>query len=345
MTIQRILTILFTASLLIACKQQTPISTTVEQKPVLSNRDTIPGLNEIVNAIAKGNSVESSHFGKQWKRYEQLKKLATDAELVTLTDHKNPAVRCYAFRALAAKQSDQTFKVLVKHLNDASVVSTQSGCIVMDQFVGDYFIYVVNPDYAEDGVYKLHTKEREILDSILLNDKSIRLRAKYRAIARLAPTAENYARIRKLVKSDKNGIALGILAKYHKQTDKKLIASFFKDDDTQYSALYAVREFPDDYFFPFVIKVFEHEWKQELYDYGKWSICYQALTKFPRPETIALFERTTASTDEFRYQTLCKYLLIAITKYPNELYDPFKAKIKLDSFYMDEVKEELENGE
>jgi hypothetical protein len=177
MTLQRVLTIIFTASFLIACKRQTPISTTVEQKPVLNNLDTIPDLKEIVNAIAKGNSVESSHIGyggvpsKQWERYEQLKNKATDAELVTLTDHRNPAVRCYAFQALAAKQSDQTFKVLLKHLNDASVVSTQSGCIVMDQLVGDYFADVVNPDYAEDGVYKLHKKEREILDSILLQSK------------------------------------------------------------------------------------------------------------------------------------------------------------------------------
>jgi hypothetical protein len=36
-------------------------------------------------------------------------------------------------------------------------------------------------------------------------------------------------------------------------------------------------------------------------------------------------------------------LLVAITKFPDKLYDPIKAKIKLGSYEMDEVKDELEN--
>ena len=88
--------------------------------------------------------------------------------------------------------------------------------------------------------------------------------------------------------------------------------------------------------------MFEQDWKQDHYDYPKWRICYQALAKYPRPETIELFDRTAKLKDEFRYETLGKYLLIAITKYPNKLYDPIKAKIKLSSYQMDEVKEEIE---
>jgi hypothetical protein len=177
----------------------------------------------------------------------------------------------------------------------------------------------------------------------LLNDKSIMLSAKSSVLETLKPTENNYARIKQLVKDDRNESALITLAKYQRQTDKELIASFFKDDDTQSSALYAAREFPDDFFYPFITKVFEQEWKQDLYDYPKWRICYQALAKYPRPETIELFDRTTKSKDEFRYHTLCKYLLVAITKYPNKVYDPIKPKIKLNSYEMDEVKDELEN--
>jgi hypothetical protein len=349
MTTLQTLTIILTTSILFACREQERTDKIVAQKNVSINLDTLPDLKKIVDGIEKGNRVESSHIGiggspsKQWNKYEQLKKVATIDQLVALTDHKNSAVRCYAFRALAAKQSDRVFSILLKHLSDTSVVHTQSGCIGMKQYAGDYFVDVIKQNHVEIEVYKLNQIEKKILDSILLNDKSIVLSAKSSVLESLMPTSDNYARIRQLVKDDRNTYALRTLAKYQKQTDKELIASFFKDDNTQYSALYAAREFPDEYFYHFVTNVFEQDWKKAHYDYPKWRICYQALAKYPRPETIELFDRTTKSKHEFRYETLGEYLLIAITKYPNKLYDPIKAKIKLSSYQMDEVKDELEN--
>ncbi len=349
MTTLQTLTIILTTSFLIACGGQERTDGIIEQKSVSINLDTLPDLKKIVDGIEKGNSVESSHIGEggspsdQYAKYEQLKKIATVEQLTALTDHKNSAVRCYAFQALAAKKADNVFTVLLKHLHDTSSVETQSGCIVMTEYTGDYFIDVVTPNYIDLEVYKLNQKERQTLDSILLYDKSIQLSAKSSVLDKLKPTTENYERIRELVAKDRNTSALETLAKYKKQTDIELIATFFRDDNTQSSALYAAREFPDDFFYPFIIKVFEQEWKQDHYDYPKWRICYQALAKYPRPETIELFGRTTKSKDEFRYETLCKYLLVAITKYPNKLYDPIKTKIKLSSYQMDEVKDELEN--
>ena len=349
MTTLKTLTIILTTSILFACSGQVRTKENTQEKTVSINFDTLPNLKKIVNGIEKGNRVESSHIGyagspsNQYKKYEQLKKIATVEQLTALTDHKNPAVRCYAFQALASKNADNVFAVLLKHLHDTSSVETQSGCIVWTELTADYFINVVTPDYVDLDVCKLNQKERQMLDSILLYDKSIQLYAKSRVLEKLKPTAENYDRIRELVAKDRNTSALVSLAKYQKQNDKELIASFFKDEDTQFSALYAVREFPVDYFYSFVKKVFEQEWAEELYDYPKWRICYQALAKYPRQETIELFERTTNTKDEFRYETLCKYLLVAITKFPDKLYDPIKAKIKLSSYQMDEVKNELEN--
>lgn len=350
MTTVQILTIILTASIFSACSGQKRTDKIVEEKPVSINLDTLPDLKKIVDGIEKRNSVESSHIGEggspsaQYAKYEQLKKIATVEQLTALTSHKNSAVRCYAFQALAYKKANNVFTVLLNHLHDTSPVYTQSGCIGMTYFTGDYFIDVVTPNYIDFDVYKLSQKERQTLDSILLYDKSIILSSKSGVLERLKLTEGDYKRIRELVVSDRNESALRTLAKYQKQNDKELIASFFKDDNTQSSALYAVREFPDDYFYPYIKKVFEQEWKQELYDYPKWRICYQALAKYPRPETIEIFDRTTKSKDEFRYKTLGKYLLVAITKYPNTLYDPIKAKIKLSSYQMDEVKDELENG-
>lgn len=314
-----------------------------------SGSNNIPvDLKGIVDAIEKGSTVESSHIGeggvpsKQWEKYEQLKKVANADQLIPLTNHKSPAVRCYAFQALAAKSSGKVFNVLLAHLTDTSKVKTQSGCILSNEFVGDYFIEVVTPRRIENDIYKLTSKERAVLDSILLNDKSIRLAERSTVLRNLKPTPNNYYRIRELVKDDRNLSALMTLTKYQSQDDKELIASFFHEDDSQYAALHAVREFPDSYFFPFVVKVFEKEWEQEYYDYPKWRMCFQALAKYPRPETLQLFNKTVRTKDEFKYDTLCKYLLIAITKYPNKLYEPVRQKIKLDEFDLAEVKDELE---
>jgi hypothetical protein len=343
------LAIILTTSILFACGGQERTKEIAQTKTISINLDTLPDLKKIVDGIAEGNSVESSHIGyggspsDQYAKYEQLKKVATVEQLTALTDHKISTVRCYAFQALASKKTDNVFTVLLKHLHDTSSVYTQSGCIGMTYFSGDYFIDVVTPDYIDLDVYKLNQKERQTLDSFLLYDKSIILSAKSDVLEKLKPIPENYDRIIELVTKDRNESALRTLAKYQKQSDKELIASFFKDDNTQSSALYAAREFPDDYFYSFVKKVFEQEWKQELYDYPKWRICYQTLAKFPRPETIELFDRTTKSKDKFRYETLCKYLLVAITKYPNKLYDPIKSKIRLSDYQMEEVKDELDN--
>lgn len=349
MTTLQTLAFILTTSIFFACCGQGRTDKIIEQKPVSINLDTLPDLKKIVTVLENRNSVESSNIGvsgspsNQYASYEQLKMTATVEELTALTDHKNSAVRCYAFQALASKKADNVFTVLLNHLHDTSSVYTQTGCIGMNYFTGDYFIDIVTPDCIDLDVYKLNPKERQTLDSFLLYDKSILLSAKSSVLDKLKPTSANYDRIRELVGKDRNTSALKALAKYKKQTDKELIATFFKDDNTQSSALYAVREFPDDYFYPFVTKVFEQEWKMDHYDYPKWRICYQTLAKYPRLETLNLFDKTTKSKDEFRYETLCKYLLVAITKYPNNLYVPLKSKIKLNSYQLDEVKDELEN--
>lgn len=347
-TLQTLTVLLTTSLFLICCGQERSKKIVSKTDKTLINSSL--KLKKVVESIAKENRVESSHIGEagspseQYARYEVLKKIATVGQLIELTDYDNSAVRCYAFQALASKKSDKIFNILLKHLKDTSQIETQSGCIGMSQLVGDYFIDVVTPNYIDLEVYKLNRKEKVTLDSILLNDKSLKLSAKSAILEKLMPTEGNYKRIRELVLIDKNTSALVTLAKYKKQEDKELISSFFNDDNSQTSALYAVREFSDDYFYPYILKVFESEWKKNRYDYQKWRTCYQALAKYPKPETLERFERTTKSKDEFRYQTLCKYLLVAIKKYPNQLYEPLKQKIKLDEYSLNQVNSELESN-
>ena len=89
-------------------------------------------------------------------------------------------------------------------------------------------------------------------------------------------------------------------------------------------------------------KIFEKEWNYQYYDYPKWRLLYQALAKYPVESTYKLIERITKTKDDFRYKTLGKYLLIAITKYPNQIFEPLKAKINLDAGSLQEAQKEMD---
>lgn len=299
---------------------------------------------DIISQLEGVDRVESATLGvagtpsSQWERYERLEEIATVDQLIRLTDYDNATVRCYAFQALAAKNAVRVFEVLLRHVDDSESVSVQRGCIGMTELTGDYFINVVTRGANATG-YHLSPAERERLDGILLNDHSVRLAERASVLHKLEPKPENYARVRQLASDEREGSAVRALARYQRQEDKDLIATFFKRETTEVAGLYAVREFPDESFYPLVTKIFEREWRKSLYDYPKWRLVYQVLAKYPSPQTLGLFDRTLKARDAFRHETLGGYLLLAITKYPNPSFEPLKSEIVLES--QDEVRADL----
>ena len=159
------------AIFLMACQSQSqkvPVKTT----PPKEKAYVVPAkLRAIVSAIENTNRLESSHVGfagspsTQWAYYEQLKKAATAAELTALTSHKNVAVRCYAFQALAAKKAPNVFAVLQQHLQDKATVELMEGCIVSEIQARDYFIDVVSGS-IESGLYTLSAAEKQAIAKV-----------------------------------------------------------------------------------------------------------------------------------------------------------------------------------
>lgn len=97
---------------------------------------------------------------------------------------------------------------------------------------------------------------------------------------------------------------------------------------------------PDKCFYDSLVVIFEREWDKSLYDYEKWRLLYEALSKYPsEPKTILLFERTLQTKDAFRYQTLCTDLFIAASKHPNPAFEHLKKRIKLNELSMDNVRQ------
>ncbi len=316
-------------------------------KPLTQQVTIRPFIQAIADSMAADNMLKSEGVGysgartAQWERYEILRDSATTGELKVLTDNENAVVRCYAFQALANRKDADIFPILLKHLKDTTYVKTFFGCIVGGSYAGDYFLDIVTPEYIDLEAYKLSARERTIVDSILIFDPSVRIAAREQVLSNLKPISVYYDRIREIARTEQSEIATLALAKYKKQQDIPLIKALFEKEPTEYYAAYAAREFPDQSFYPFLITMFRKEWAEELYDYPKWRILYQALAQYPTSQTYELFEKTAICKDKFRYQTLGKYLLIAVTKYPNERFEPFKKKIKLDQYHQMEIENEM----
>jgi len=309
-----------------------------------------PKIGKLVLGISKDNVLKSSGVGEagirteQWMRYEKLNLEATDAELRLLTGNENAVVRCYAFQALSHRPGMDLYSILVKHLSDTVSVETFMGCIKSAEKAGDYFLEVVTPDYIDVSSRKLTKNERKLVDSILLFDKSIKLSAKYGLLRVLKPDLKYYNRIKEIAVVENNPVAVLALAKFNNVDDIDIVKKLFGSEDTEYYGIYAVREFPEATFYPYLNKVFEREWNRKTYDYPKWRILYQALAKYPTKKTLELFEKTVTTDDGFRYQTLGVYLTVAIRKYPNGLYQSLKDRIKLNKYHLEEVNEEENSG-
>lgn len=307
-----------------------------------------PTIKKLANGIAKDNILKSEGVGfsgtrtDQWERFENLKKCATDSELLTLSSDTNGVVRCYAFQALANRKEVDVFPILLKHLYDTTSIETIQGCIVNWQTVGDYLLEVVTPEYIDPNDYKLTSTQRATVDSILIFDKRIKISAREELLSNLKPDFKYYERIKEIATTENSPIAVLAIARYKNKSDIDIIKKLFENEKMEYYAIYSAREFPDSSFYSYLINIFDKEWKDKLYDYPKWRILYQALAKYPSNHTYQLFERTTQTKDDFRYQTLCTYLLIAITKYPDSLYESLKGMIKLDEYHSHEVDDQID---
>ena len=306
-----------------------------------------PVVMKIVNDISKVGRFEDKFIGiageksKQWGRFEKLNTIAESAELRALTQYNNAVVRCYAFNGLALRKDTAVFPILLSHLRDTVLVEGISSDMGWAETAGDYFIDMVTTTEVDLKTYTLSTLQREKLDSILLYDKQVVLQAKNRLLQDLKPKAKNYDRVREIAATENNSIAVVALARYKNPNDLIIISDYLEKKEAQHDAVYAVREFPDAKFYPKLVQIFEREWALKAYDYPLWRITYQALAQYPTPQTLALFERTARTDDKFRYQTLGEYLIIALTRYPNPMFDKVKNKIKLDNFHLEEVSQEM----
>ena len=102
--------------------------------------------------IADGSMVQDNAVGfggvkpRQAYYFDSLKMNSTEYELVMLTNHPSGTVRCFAFRALVNLNSTEITGVLRLHENDTTIISSQSGCMVMSLSVFNFMLYEITDE-------------------------------------------------------------------------------------------------------------------------------------------------------------------------------------------------------
>lgn len=251
--------------------------------------------NSIVKKIEKVNVVMSSAVGyegartAQYDNFIKLKKNATTSELIDLTNHRNPTVRCYAFWALAENHAVDLYPIILNHINDNELVETLFGCIGGIERVGDFFINVVTNWYTST---KLDLAQFAMLDSILIytsNDLS----AKSAAIRRIGLIEPHYAQIRELVIRNNDQAALVALAKYQKEQDIGLIfnnrADDHLDEDGFFHTYEAISYFPHPQFLPLLEKNLLETLDNDHYS-SEWRKLYKAIASYKNDKAVELLQ-------------------------------------------------------
>jgi len=307
-------------------------------------------IQQIVIDLAESNSIESKFIGyrgvksKQFEKIQTLDSLATNAEIQFLIKHNAPVVRCAAYSALCTRKIIDAQKYLRKAIYDKERINTQIGCIGRSRKVADIFLESFLFSLAEIDSTEWATIRPEMLrlDSLILNDPQVKLDYKSSRVRGLKPTRSNYNLVRGLAETKSQSFAVITLAKYKKEQDIPILIDWLEDKNKQYYGIWAAREFPDPTFYPYLIKIFKKKWRRKYYSYSTWRVLYQALAQYPdNIETIELFDKTIEAKNRFRKETLGKYLLMAVTKYPNSKFEEYKNKIKLTGLHAEFLDEEM----
>ncbi|WP_346883965.1 hypothetical protein [uncultured Algibacter sp.] len=258
---------------------------------------------------------------KQWDNFTDLKKNATEQELLLLTEHPNPVVKCYAFDLLVKQRNKNSFNILKDNLRDTTSVSTQYGCIGSMTRVNDYFIESMLRPYS-DNEY-LTESDKKTLDSLILFTPNLISNNKNRLLERIEPKEKYYDRIRELAINENNSAIIAI-SKYLKTSDIELINSLLKNEDTdiQFYGLKAVKNFPNENSFEYIKKIHSVEIKKPTsFNYAMLRELYQSIVNYKNENSRNLLEKTINESDGYTKQYHSEFIWLALKKYPNEIYN------------------------
>ncbi len=133
----------------------------------ISNQEVIKITDEMSSSLEDAYIGDAGDKSAQYTQFEKLIQIATEPELIELTNHPNPAVRCFSFLGLAGKKSEKIKTILETHIKDKEKLHFKRGCIIDNYTVIGFMIEVVTPQIPQMEFYpnclKLSKEEIETL--------------------------------------------------------------------------------------------------------------------------------------------------------------------------------------
>jgi len=313
--------ILFIALFLYSCTQEKK-RTKLNSKIELSDKTR-----NIVSKIIEYGEITGQAVGysgmkpKQWDNFTSLRKNASEQELLRLTEHTNPVVKCYAFDLLVNTRNKNSFNILKKHLQDTTYVSVQYGCIGSMIRVNDYYIKSMSSPNPNNEY--LTESNKKTLDSLLLFTPNLMSDSKNELLETIEPKEKYYNRIRELaLKQNKSAIVA--ISRYQKEKDIQLINNLLENTNTdiQLYGLKAVKNFPNNKSFEIIKEIHLREIKRPTgYNYQMLRELYQSIVSFKDKKSKELLKKTiiesSGSTKEYHFE----FIWLALKKYPNDIYN------------------------
>jgi hypothetical protein len=254
-----------------------------------------------------------------------LREKLTIDELLELTNHNNPIVRCYSFKALTQRDENAAFEIIKNHLQDTIEISTSHGCLARHEFVGDYFVSVFRGSEAisHDSLH-LNT-----LDSLLIFTPN-KLKARDGTIRFAGKKSKYYDRIRELAINDKLAGAVIALAGFRRSEDVDIIMET-KVTGERYkyrplaATFFAISQFQHPRFLPFLESHLQPIMSKS--PQGESFFLYRAISNYNSKEASALLARALQITDkELRLKHLEELSRVLLNN-PNPAYSDLRKKI------------------
>jgi hypothetical protein len=108
---------------------------------------------------------------KFYKLYVELKKEATEKELLQLTQSEDKNLVAYSFMALKDRNYTKLKDILIAHLSDTSYLWIAGGCTGVFERVNTFMLYALQPGKDKENSYALTRKEFEDYLKVMLKSK------------------------------------------------------------------------------------------------------------------------------------------------------------------------------
>jgi hypothetical protein len=198
-----------------------------------------------------------------------LKYMATNKELIQLSQSEHPVLRASAFREMLDRNSFNHFDILMNHLDDTAIVAIDEGEFgTWYETVSDYIL--------QEARWKTQEAKKKTIDQVLT--KHNYLGSAYVILLKIEPQEKYYSLIKEMATRPRrlsdgheqkfNDIeyALYGLAKFRKQDDVKIIKKQLMKNVwyISYMSFQLMKEFPDTAY----LDIFQYYHRHQFYNFS-----------------------------------------------------------------------------